>query len=212
MTSAAIGEITDGWSASGKLDLSDNFRIGRDFPILDKSMQITRAADYALRVSIHLASLPPGVKAQRSELAKATGAPDSFLSKVLQRLVQSGLVSSSRGATGGFELAWGQKDLTVLDVVEAIEGRTQLNVCLSDGPSCDRKSWCPAHPVWREAQNALLQVLSGALIVNLAREAAAKQVLMQASAAKGRGQQPDEGQTHSSDRTARARSKTRKAH
>jgi len=166
-------------------------------------MQITRAADYAVRVAIHLASLPPGVKVQRSELAKATGAPDSFLSKVLQRLVQTGLLSSSRGATGGFELAWGQKDLTVLDVVEAIEGRTQLNLCLSDGPTCDRKTWCPGHPVWREAQNALLQVLGGALIANLAKEAAANQTLVQVSAVKGRRQPPEEGRPRSPKRKAR---------
>jgi len=172
-------------------------------------MQITRAADYAVRVSIHLASLPPGVKAQRSELAKATGAPDSFLSKVLQRLVQTGLLSSSRGATGGFELAWGQKDLTVLDVVEAIEGRTQLNLCLSDGPTCDRKTWCPGHPVWREAQNALLQVLGGALIANLAKEAAANQTLVRVSA--GRSQPPEEGRPRSPKRPGKARSGARKS-
>jgi len=151
-------------------------------------VQITRAADYAVRVTIQLATLPPGVKAQRAELATSTGAPSSFLSKVLQRLAQTGLVFSSRGATGGFELAWGQKDLTVLDVVEAIEGRTQLNLCLSDGPTCDRKTWCPGHPVWREAQNALLQVLGGALIANLAKEAVANQTLIQVPTAEGMGE------------------------
>ena len=147
-------------------------------------MQITRAADYAVRVSIHLAALPPGVKAQRADLAEATGTPSSFLSKVLQRLVQRGLVSSSRGATGGFELSWGRSKMTVLDVVEAIEGRTQLNVCLGDGPTCDRKTWCPGHPVWREAQNALVQVLGGALIANLAKEAVTNPTLVQLSRAQ----------------------------
>lgn len=168
-------------------------------------MQITRAADYAVRVAIHLATLPPGVKAQRAELSKFTDAPSSFLSKVLQRLVQSGLVSSSRGATGGFELAWGREDLTVLHLVEAIEGRTQLNLCLSDGPSCKRKTWCPGHPVWREAQNALLQVLGGALIINLAKEAVANQTLVQPSAARGRGPSPEKP-----NRPTRSRPRARK--
>jgi len=173
-------------------------------------VQITRAADYAVRVTIHLATLPPGVKAQRAELAAATGAPSSFLSKVLQRLVQTGLVFSSRGATGGFQLAWGKKDLTVLDVVEAIEGRTQLNLCLSDGPTCDRKTWCPGHPVWREAQNALLQVLGGALIANLAKEAVANQTLVQVSAAEGNGEAPEEGRPHPPKQPRRAGSRARK--
>jgi len=173
-------------------------------------VQITRAADYAVRVSIYLATLSPGIKAQRAELATATGAPSSFLSKVLQRLVQTGLVSSSRGARGGFELAWGRKDLTVLHVVEAIEGRTQLNLCLSDGPTCDRKTWCPGHPVWREAQNALLQVLGGALITNLAKEALANQTLVQVSAAQDSVRPPEEDLSRRPPRTNRARSRARK--
>ena len=173
-------------------------------------MQITRAADYAVRVTIHLATLPPGVKAQRAELARLTDAPSSFLSKVLQRLVQTGLVFSSRGATGGFELAWGKKDLTVLEVVEAIEGRTQLNLCLSDGPTCDRKTWCPGHPVWREAQNALLQVLGAALISNLAKEALANQTLVRVSAVEGNGQPPEEGRPHLPKQPRRAVSRARK--
>jgi len=167
-------------------------------------VQITRAADYAVRVTIHLATLPPGVKAQRAELAKATGAPGSFLSKVLQRLVQTGLVVSARGATGGFELNRTRPEVTVLHVVEAIEGRTQLNLCLSDEPICDRQNWCPGHPVWREAQNALLQVLSAASIANLAREAVANQ-LIQVSANHDSTSPFDEGQPHSSRPTKRAR-------
>lgn len=146
-------------------------------------MQITRAADYAVRVSIHLATLPPGAKVPRWELAEATGVPISFLSKVLQRLVLAGLVLSSRGANGGFELAWGRKDMTILDVVEAIEGRTQINLCLSVGPvRCERQAWCPGHPVWREAQKALLQVLEGALIVNLAQQSTAKELIAEQDA------------------------------
>lgn len=175
-------------------------------------MQITRAADYAVRVTIHLASLPRGVKAQRAELAEVTSAPSSFLSKVLQRLVQTGLVSSSRGATGGFELAWGRKNLTVLDVVEAIEGRTQLNLCLSDGPTCDRKSWCPGHPVWRDAQDALLKVLGSALIANLVKQAAADQAPTELSATIGRDRGPDEGKAHASQRRSKARPGAKKAH
>ena len=174
-----------------------------------RDMQITRAADYAVRVSIHLASLPQGVRAQRSDLAKATGAPSSFLSKVLQRLVLAGLISSARGAAGGFELAWTRKDMTVLDVVEAIEGRAQLNRCLGDGPSCDRKSWCPGHPVWREAQDALVRVLGGALIADLAREARANQTLLQVAWDGGDGH-ADEGQARSLRWPKRTRRATRK--
>ncbi len=151
-------------------------------------MQITRATDYATRIMIYLATLPPGVKAQRVAIAQAADVPDSFLSKLLQRLVRVGLVGSSRGSGGGFELAVQPHSVSLLNILEAIEGDTRLNLCLADGPSCDRKSWCPAHSVWQEAQRALTNVLRRASLGKLAREATASAV----QRAKTRGRQENQ--------------------
>ena len=131
-------------------------------------MQITRATDYATRVMIFLASLPPPAKAQSAAIARATDVPTSFLSKVMQRLVSAGLVASSRGAGGGFGLAMPRGKITMLDILETIEGQTRLNLCLAHGPSCNRKSRCPAHEVWQEAQRALVSVLRQASLDKLA--------------------------------------------
>jgi len=135
------------------------------------NMQITRASDYAVRVMIHLAGLSPASTVRRSVLSRATGVPKAFLSKVLQQLVRSGLVRSRRGSGGGFELAVFAENVSMLDVIEAIEGPTRMNQCLVDGPSCERKSWCPGHGVWVEAQAALVGVLGAASIASLARGA-----------------------------------------
>ena len=137
-------------------------------------MQITRAADYAVRVVIHLTSLPPGTNVRRPDIAKATNVAESFLSKVLQQLVQSGMVSSQRGSGGGFRLAAARDTISVLDVVQAIEGPIRLNICLEQGPSCARKAWCPAHDVWVEAQAALERVLRSAMVADLAEKAVIK--------------------------------------
>src|SRR5208283_1678237 len=80
-------------------------------------MQLTRAADYAVRVMIHMAGLPPGTRASRSELAEAVDCPEQFLSKVLQSLTRGGLVASHRGNTGGFELPGEHRTATLLEVV-----------------------------------------------------------------------------------------------
>ena len=133
-------------------------------------MQITRAADYAVRVMVHLAALPWAVSVRGPALARATDVPQSFLSKVLQQLVQAGLIYSQRGAGGGFRLAVSAGKVSLLDVVEAIEGPTRLNACLEPGPSCTRKSWCAAHGVWLEAQTALERVLRGVSIAKLASQ------------------------------------------
>lgn len=134
-------------------------------------MQITRATDYAVRVMIHLAGLPTGSSLRQSELSKATDVSGHFLSKVLQQLVRSRLIRSQRGTGGGYALAASATTVSLLDIVEAMEGPIRLNQCLEEGPSCDRKSWCPAHQVWAEAQLAVAQVLGGASIAKLAAQA-----------------------------------------
>jgi Rrf2 family protein len=136
-------------------------------------MQLTRAADYAVRVMIHLAGLPPETRASRAELAVAAECPEQFLSKVLQSLTRAGLVLSHRGNTGGFELPNMKPTVTLLEIVEAIEGPMRLNVCLSDH-SCTRQERCPAHDVWVDAQAAMAQVLRSANIGDLAQQAAAR--------------------------------------
>jgi Rrf2 family protein len=122
-------------------------------------MQLTRAADYAVRVMIHLAGLPPGARASRAELAREAECPEQFLSKVLQSLTRAGLVISHRGNTGGFELQEAHTGVSILNVVQAIEGPVRLNLCLTSdarrrvrpmasGPKRKRPCWafCRAPP------------------------------------------------------------------
>jgi len=132
-------------------------------------MQLTRAADYAVRVMIHLAGLPPGTRVSRSELSTAAECPEQFLCKVLQSLTKAGLIVSHRGNTGGFELEERHRRASLLDVVQAIEGPIHLNVCLNQDRGCTRQTWCPAHNVWAEAQRALSDVLGNATISELAQ-------------------------------------------
>jgi len=134
-------------------------------------MQLTRAADYAVRVMIHLATLPPGTRVNRDSLAAASEVPTHFLSKVLQVLSRARLIVAHRGTSGGFALAVPAEQVSVLTVVEAVEGPIALNVCATNGPGCGRQGWCPAHLVWLEAQAALTQVLKNASIARLAAEA-----------------------------------------
>src|SRR5579863_9428107 len=130
-------------------------------------MQLTRAADYAVRVMIHLAGLEPGTRASRGELAASAGCPEQFLAKVLQSLTHAGLVVSHRGNTGGFEIPVARRGTSLLDIVEALEGPIRLNICLG-AEDCGRRDWCPAHPVWAEAQRALVDVLRAKTLNELA--------------------------------------------
>lgn len=144
-------------------------------------MQLTRAADYGVRVMIFLAAAPPESRISLVELAAATNAPDSFLSKVLQALSRAGLISSRRGQSGGFRMSNQGREASMLDVIEAVDGKICLNTCLVSGKSCSRKHSCPAHPVWADAQRAMLLVLDAAMIANLAAESKQTQLSNEAS-------------------------------
>jgi len=134
-------------------------------------MQLTRAADYAIRVMVFLAALPEQNRALLPDLAHATDAPESFLSKVLQSLAHSQLISSRRGKLGGFAILPRGRDATMREVIEAIDGPICLNVCLNGARGCDRKSTCPAHPVWARAQRAMLEVLMSVTVSSMATQA-----------------------------------------
>ena len=134
----------------------------------NSSMQLTRAADYAVRVMIHLVGLPSNHRVSLVSIAAVTGAPESFLSKVLQALAHAHLIFSQRGQTGGFEIALRGRRASMLEVIEAIDGPIRLNLCLTSGKSCVRKGWCPAHLVWQRAQAAMTEVLAATRIADLA--------------------------------------------
>src|SRR5678815_3687178 len=94
-------------------------------------MQITRQADYAVRAVLHLARMGNNDRAATSTIAKEQNIPPSFLAKIISQLSIAGLLHTSRGARGGVTLARDPKDITLLEVVEAIDGPIQLNECVS---------------------------------------------------------------------------------
>jgi len=131
-------------------------------------MQLTRAADYAVRAMIHLASTDAG-RSSLNELAEAAEVSPAFLSKVLQRLVRAGLVASYRGKKGGFELLERGRSATLYEILQALDGVPELNICLAPG-GCGRTPTCAAHAVWEKAQAQLREVLSAATLEKLVCE------------------------------------------
>jgi len=112
-------------------------------------MQITREADYAIRCVLHLSQYHGEVKVV-DEIARAKSIPRVFLSKILQKLSRAGIVRSYRGVKGGFELAKRPGDISLLDVIEAIDGPVAMNRCAIDRRLCSLSDECVVHPVWVE--------------------------------------------------------------
>jgi len=119
-------------------------------------MQITRQADYAVRAVLHLAQIKNGERAATSTVAKEQRIPPSFLAKIISQLSIAGLLHTSRGARGGVTLARAPEEITLLEVVEAIDGPIQLNECVADEGTCTFDNNCPIRSVWCEAQDELV--------------------------------------------------------
>lgn len=122
-------------------------------------MQITRQADYAVRAVLHLAREGNTVRAATSTIAKEQKIPPSFLAKIISQLSIAGLLHTSRGARGGVTLAREPKDISLLEVVEAIDGPIQLNECVQNEGVCSFEGNCPIRTVWCDAQDELVRRL-----------------------------------------------------
>lgn len=125
-------------------------------------MQITRQADYAVRAMVYLAQLGPDQRAATGRIAQEKSIPPSFLAKIVSQLSVAGLLQTSRGARGGVSLAKPAEAISLLDVVEAIDGPILLNDCVSENTSCSFTDDCPLQPVWCDAQKMLVDHLSKA--------------------------------------------------
>jgi len=99
-------------------------------------MQITRAGEYGVLGLIALAKRAPGSVVMINQVSREEDIPKSFLAKIFQCLARSGLVHSVRGTGGGFSLARKPEEISVLEIIEAIEGPIALQRCLEMKPDC----------------------------------------------------------------------------
>lgn len=123
-------------------------------------MQLSMTGEYAVRTMIHLAAFPPGELVQICDISKEWGIPEGFLRKIVAQLSKDGLIRSQRGAGGGIQLSRPAETLTLLDVIEAVEGRVFLNKCLIAQGTCHLDLTCAVHTVWCDAQQALRTILT----------------------------------------------------
>ena len=133
--------------------------------------QVTRRVDYAMRIMIELGQLEPGDCLSARELSRKTAVPKAFLHKINADLVRADLVRTYAGAHGGVALAKPAKEISLLQVVEAVEGTFCVNSCLIRPQECPRDVICPAHSIWGRVQNTLINELNEITITELAEEA-----------------------------------------
>lgn len=123
-------------------------------------MQITRQADYAVRAVLYLAKLGPTGRASTAQIAREQKIPTTFLAKIVSQLAAVGVVRASRGARGGVTLARAADEISMLEIIEAIDGPMALNECVVDPDRCSMSNTCPVRSVWCDAQARLAAQLA----------------------------------------------------
>ncbi|MEL7638877.1 MAG: Rrf2 family transcriptional regulator [Solidesulfovibrio sp.] len=133
-------------------------------------MRLTRAGEYAIRCLLYLSQHRDRPTISRKEIAEAMDIPAQFLGKVAQQLARAGLIAIRQGAYGGYELVAAPEEITLLAVVEAIDGEIFLNDCIHRPDSCDRQGYCSVHLVWEKARRQLRDTLAGTTLARLVEE------------------------------------------
>lgn len=136
-------------------------------------MQVTRAGEYAIIGLLYLARQPAERMVMIDEISEAERIPKSFLAKIFQSLVKGGVVRSHRGAGGGFSMAKAAGEISLLQILNCVEGAFALQKCVSDDPECvvseDRLSSCTLCGVFSEAQSRVNEVFARTSLQDLLR-------------------------------------------
>lgn len=137
-------------------------------------MKLNQATDYAFRMVLYLASFPEGTKVTGAALADKQNIPERFLLKIMRSLTAAGIMKSYRGVEGGFSLNRSAKKITLFDIIEAVEGQTELQRCLHDMGSCTRScsGMCSIYTAFADIQRDLAMKLKSINFYDLAAQEA----------------------------------------
>ena len=130
-------------------------------------LELTRRGDYAVRAMVDLARLPSEWETGGA-IAARTDIPSRFVTQVMGDLVRGGLVEARIGRTGGYRLSHAPAEITVLALVEAVEGDSRRRRCVLRRGACRSESPCQVHDIFADAQEALIGHLAATSLASAA--------------------------------------------
>ncbi|MGV8049530.1 MAG: RrF2 family transcriptional regulator [Anaerolineaceae bacterium] len=121
------------------------------------TMQITNQADYALRSMLFIAPLGTDKPIPSNVIAEEMQISRIFLSRINSQLGNAGLIKTRRGARGGIVLAKKPADISIYDILTAVDGNISLIHCTKDPEGCPLSDNCPYMDFWKEAEDLLIK-------------------------------------------------------
>lgn len=133
-------------------------------------LRLTRQADIGVVLLTHFARQPRGASLTTRQLAEATGHSQSLVSKILKILTRDGMLESQRGQKGGYVLAREPNEITVADMVSALDGPIALTACSEGvGGACEQEGLCPVRGNWQVINQAIHDALSGVTLLEMSQ-------------------------------------------
>jgi len=120
-------------------------------------MYLSRPAEYGLRAAAYLAQCEPDSRVRSQDLAKAANIPPAFLSKIMRKLTEYGIVHAQKGHNGGFRLAKPPSEIRFIDVLQAVDFEPKADHCLFGLGNCDSENSCPLHDEWSTLKRQIEQ-------------------------------------------------------
>ena len=133
------------------------------------SLIFSRQCEYALQAVLFLALRPRGEMTSIRDLTDRLDIPYHFLGKILQDLTRKGLLESLKGPTGGFALAMPPEEITLLHIVEAVDGLGFTKRCVLGFPECSGTNPCSVHEMWGRLRDGIYTMLVQENVAELAR-------------------------------------------
>jgi len=132
-------------------------------------IRLTRLTDYGIVLLTHVAGQPAGAVHNARQLSEETHLPLPMVGKVLKTLARRGILRSHRGAKGGYSLARRAADVSLHDIIGALEGPVAITDCLATPPSdCEHEAHCPAQGAWRTINEVVARALEGVSLADMA--------------------------------------------
>jgi Rrf2 family transcriptional regulator, iron-sulfur cluster assembly transcription factor len=132
-------------------------------------MIYSRSSEYAIRAFVHLASVQDGKYAMVKQIAEQEEVPAHFLAKILQQLARKGLLRSSKGPTGGFSLRIPPDEISLMQIVDALDGLAEYQKCPTGLAECNDHAPCGMHDTWKGLRSRIIDYLDKTTIADLAK-------------------------------------------
>ena len=133
-------------------------------------MMLSKSFSYALRSVLYMSALQEKRFVQLHEIAEQLDVPRHFLGKVMKRLAKKGIIDSTKGHAGGYGLNESTLTVSVLDILNLIEGEQLFQTCVIGFKKCDAANPCPLHSQFAETKKQMLNIFSETKIGDLLKE------------------------------------------